>query len=92
MSKLITDSDTLLWLTDPGVGENDSNLFYKAEALKKAALACSMRRIELRINAYDEQTQALFDDTVCTLIDTYHVFEKLLNELDDIVNKRGGAR
>ena len=34
MSKLMTDSETLMWLLDPGVGHNDSNLYYKAKALK----------------------------------------------------------
>ena len=89
MSKLLTDSETLLWLLNPGVGDNDSNLYYKAEALKGAAAACSMRRTELRLCAMDEETQAVLDDAVGTLIDTYQVLQRLLDDFADIVNTNG---
>lgn len=88
MSKLITDSEALMWLLTPGAAENDSNLYYKAEALKKAASACSLRRTELKLTAADEKTQALLDDTADTLIDTYQFFSQLLKEFDDLVNPR----
>ena len=88
MSKLITDSEALMWLLTPGAAENDSNLYYKTEALKKAASACSLRRTELKLTAADEKTQALLDDTADTLIDTYQFFSQLLKEFDDLVNPR----
>lgn len=92
MSKLITDSETLMWLLDPGVSENDSNLFYKAKALKDAASACSLRRTELKLNAVDEETQAVLDDTVGTLIDTFQVLSRLLKEFDDLLNPKKGGK
>lgn len=88
MSKLITDSETLMWLLDPGVAENDSNLYYKAQALKDAASACSLRRTELKLNAVDEETQSVLDDTVGTLIDTFQVLSRLLKEFEDLLNPK----
>ena len=45
-----------------------------------------MRRTELRLCAMDEETQAVLDDAVGTLVDTYQVLQRLLDDFADIVD------
>ena len=93
MSKLITDSETLIALLEPGVIKDDNALFYKVKKLKDTVSACSLRRAELRLNGEDEETQETLDRAVDTLVDVYQFFKQLHDDFEDIINpKKGGSK
>lgn len=91
MSKLITDSETLMHLLEPGVDPEDNLVCMHMRQIRELITANAMAAAKDKLDN-DGMSAHLFDAANVTLTDLYQLLQGIRDDFADMLSKKGGTK